>query len=116
MMKIDGSPGRTRTSDPAVNSRLLYRLSYRGTAARPKERLRSCLHTTVRTRHKPFPYIRICVTQEERCASNPLRRKPLARASLASAAGRKFARAYRKSPSELLAVCRTRNEYLLVAL
>ena len=25
-----GSPGRTRTSDPAVNSRLLYRLSYRG--------------------------------------------------------------------------------------
>ena len=26
----DGSPGRTRTSDPAVNSRLLYRLSYRG--------------------------------------------------------------------------------------
>src|SRR6516162_9656243 len=26
-----GSPGRTRTSDPAVNSRLLYRLSYRGT-------------------------------------------------------------------------------------
>jgi hypothetical protein len=30
--KKDGSPGRTRTSDPAVNSRLLYRLSYRGTA------------------------------------------------------------------------------------
>jgi hypothetical protein len=27
-----GSPGRTRTSDPAVNSRLLYLLSYRGTA------------------------------------------------------------------------------------
>jgi hypothetical protein len=26
----NGSPGRTRTSDPAVNSRLLYRLSYRG--------------------------------------------------------------------------------------
>jgi hypothetical protein len=26
-----GSPGRTRTSDPAVNSRLLYLLSYRGT-------------------------------------------------------------------------------------
>ena len=26
----DGSPGRTRTSDPAVNSRLLYQLSYRG--------------------------------------------------------------------------------------
>ena len=25
-----GSPGRTRTSDPAVNSRLLYLLSYRG--------------------------------------------------------------------------------------
>ena len=25
-----GSPGRTRTSDPAVNSRLLYQLSYRG--------------------------------------------------------------------------------------
>src|SRR5947208_16921366 len=32
-MEFDGSPGRTRTSDPAVNSRLLYRLSYRGTAA-----------------------------------------------------------------------------------
>jgi hypothetical protein len=29
----DGSPGRTRTSDPAVNSRLLYRLSYRGISA-----------------------------------------------------------------------------------
>ena len=28
---IIGSPGRTRTSDPAVNSRLLYQLSYRGT-------------------------------------------------------------------------------------
>src|SRR5579872_402278 len=27
-----GSPGRTRTSDPAVNSRLLYQLSYRGSA------------------------------------------------------------------------------------
>src|SRR5262245_7066825 len=26
----DGSPGRIRTSDPAVNSRLLYQLSYRG--------------------------------------------------------------------------------------
>ena len=24
------SPGRTRTYDPAVNSRLLYQLSYRG--------------------------------------------------------------------------------------
>ena len=28
-MILCGSPGRTRTSDPAVNSRLLYRLSYR---------------------------------------------------------------------------------------
>jgi hypothetical protein len=27
-----GSPGRTRTSDKAVNSRLLYQLSYRGSA------------------------------------------------------------------------------------
>ncbi len=26
------SPGRTRTYDPAVNSRLLYQLSYRGVA------------------------------------------------------------------------------------
>ncbi len=26
-----GSPGRTRTSDRTVNSRLLYQLSYRGT-------------------------------------------------------------------------------------
>ena len=31
-----GSPGRIRTSDPTVNSRLLYRLSYRG--AIPKDR------------------------------------------------------------------------------
>ena len=31
----DGSPGRTRTSDPAVNSRLLYQLSYRGSEALP---------------------------------------------------------------------------------
>ena len=29
-----GSPGRTRTCDKAVNSRLLYQLSYRGTMAR----------------------------------------------------------------------------------
>ena len=29
----NGSPGRTRTYDPAVNSRLLYQLSYRGSAA-----------------------------------------------------------------------------------
>jgi hypothetical protein len=29
-----GSPGRTRTSDPAVNSRLLYQLSYRGSLHR----------------------------------------------------------------------------------
>jgi D-tyrosyl-tRNA(Tyr) deacylase len=29
---LGGSPGRIRTSDPAVNSRLLYQLSYRGTA------------------------------------------------------------------------------------
>ena len=28
--KIAGSPTRTRTSDKAVNSRLLYQLSYRG--------------------------------------------------------------------------------------
>src|SRR5579862_8382761 len=28
----DGSPGRTRTCDPPVNSRLLYQLSYRGSA------------------------------------------------------------------------------------
>lgn len=27
---MEGSPGRTRTYDPAVNSRLLYQLSYRG--------------------------------------------------------------------------------------
>ncbi len=29
-----GSPGGTRTPDQAVNSRLLYRLSYRGSAER----------------------------------------------------------------------------------
>ena len=28
--KLKGSPTRARTSDPAVNSRLLYQLSYRG--------------------------------------------------------------------------------------
>ena len=32
--KERGSPGRTRTSDPAVNSRLLYQLSYRGASWR----------------------------------------------------------------------------------
>lgn len=26
----NGSPGRTRTADPVINSHLLYRLSYRG--------------------------------------------------------------------------------------
>ena len=33
-----GSPGRIRTSDPAVNSRLLYQLSYRGSEARSLKR------------------------------------------------------------------------------
>lgn|GEM_PF-3202303 len=28
---LNGSPGRTRTADPVVNSHLLYQLSYRGT-------------------------------------------------------------------------------------
>jgi integrase len=32
-----GSPGRIRTSDPTVNSRLLYRLSYRGALTRLSE-------------------------------------------------------------------------------
>jgi hypothetical protein len=32
--EVVGSPGRTRTSDPAVNSRLLYQLSYRGSLHR----------------------------------------------------------------------------------
>ena len=36
-----GSPGRTRTSDPAVNSRLLYQLSYRGSPARLQAMLRA---------------------------------------------------------------------------
>lgn len=53
--KKDGSPGRTRTSDPAVNSRLLYRLSYRGTAEL-RCSVRRRLHTTVRAAHKPFPH------------------------------------------------------------
>ena len=30
-----GSPGGTRTPDPAVNSRLLYQLSYRGSVMEP---------------------------------------------------------------------------------
>jgi hypothetical protein len=29
-LEFSGSPGRTRTCDKAVNSRLLYQLSYRG--------------------------------------------------------------------------------------
>ena len=29
---VGGSPGRTRTNDKAVNSRLLYQLSYRGSS------------------------------------------------------------------------------------
>ena len=33
------SPGRTRTSDKAVNSRLLYRLSYRGSEFPQTEQL-----------------------------------------------------------------------------
>ena len=32
MREVESSPGRTRTYDPAVNSRLLYQLSYRGVA------------------------------------------------------------------------------------
>ncbi len=31
---LNGSPGRTRTSDKVVNSHLLYQLSYRGLGAR----------------------------------------------------------------------------------
>jgi len=30
-LEVFGSPGRTRTCDQPVNSRLLYQLSYRGT-------------------------------------------------------------------------------------
>ena len=35
---MEGSPERTRTSDKAINSRLLYQLSYRGISSfhRPK--------------------------------------------------------------------------------
>ena len=33
-MKGSGSASRTRTYDRAINSRLLYQLSYRGTASR----------------------------------------------------------------------------------
>ncbi len=29
---VIGSPGRTRTADPVINSHLLYQLSYRGTS------------------------------------------------------------------------------------
>jgi hypothetical protein len=32
----NGSPGRTRTADPVINSHLLYRLSYRGIVRRPR--------------------------------------------------------------------------------
>ncbi len=32
--KADGSPSRARTCDKAINSRLLYQLSYRGSARR----------------------------------------------------------------------------------
>lgn len=31
-----GSPGRTRTADPVINSHLLYQLSYRGTLREPR--------------------------------------------------------------------------------
>ena len=37
--RLVGSPGRIRTSDPTVNSRLLYRLSYRGARAEDSEPL-----------------------------------------------------------------------------
>ena len=30
LIKLDGSPSWTRTSDPMINSHLLYQLSYRG--------------------------------------------------------------------------------------
>ena len=43
-MSASGSPGRTRTSDPAVNSRLLYRLSYRGTCERLRRRIALSYH------------------------------------------------------------------------
>jgi hypothetical protein len=33
-LDFSGSPGRTRTCDKAVNSRLLYQLSYRGSVLR----------------------------------------------------------------------------------
>jgi hypothetical protein len=35
--KTRGSPGRTRTCDQPVNSRLLYQLSYRGTRVQLEE-------------------------------------------------------------------------------
>ena len=42
-VKDCGSPGRIRTSDPTVNSRLLYRLSYRGVKLKPLL-LSACTH------------------------------------------------------------------------
>src|SRR5208337_2200051 len=34
-----GSPSRTRTCDHSINSRMLYQLSYRGSAGRPYSRI-----------------------------------------------------------------------------
>ena len=34
IISLSGSPGRTRTSDPMINSHLLYQLSYRGIGAK----------------------------------------------------------------------------------
>ena len=44
----DGSPGRIRTSDPTVNSRLLYRLSYRGARERTEPYLVFALSTGIK--------------------------------------------------------------------
>ena len=41
-IKASGSPDRTRTSDPVINSHLLYQLSYWGRNAGMSSRNRFC--------------------------------------------------------------------------
>ena len=57
-----GSPGRIRTSDPTVNSRLLCQLSYRGVEKNPKSNVKSLLHESLSavfrtTKTSPDPVI-----------------------------------------------------------
>src|SRR5207248_6135854 len=81
-----GSPGRTRTSDQAVNSRSLYQLSYRG-SGRPSARAQPPGgRKRNRTAVRGFAVLCIATLPSGQLASPAYRRVPRIRSSIAHGA------------------------------